>query len=62
MSNIEIVCLNAYFCRFLTLNGVKNDKCTIKDRRNPYVYVHEGYFIENIDFFQKYILFRTGNF
>ena len=62
MSNIEIVCLNAYFLQVFDVKWVKNDKCTIKDRRNPYVYVHEGYFIENIDFFQKYILFRTGNF
>ena len=34
----------------------------IKDRKKPYVYVHEGYFVEKIDFFQKYILFSTGEF
>ena len=58
MSNIEIVRLNAcFFAGFLKLSGVKNVKCTIKDRRNTNVYVHEAYFIEKIDFFQKYILF-----
>ena len=62
MSNVEIVCLNACFCRFLKLREVKNDKCTIKDRRNTNVYVHEGYFIEKIDFFQKYILFSNGEY
>ena len=64
MSNIEIVCLNACFCRFLKLSGVKNDKCTVKDRRNTNVYVNEGYFIEKIDFFffEKYILFSNGEF
>ena len=36
---------------------VKNDKCTIKHRRNTNVYVYEAYFIEKIDFFEKYILF-----
>ena len=51
MSNIEIVRLNACFEGFLKLSGVKNDKCTIKDRKNPYVYVYEAYFIEKIDFF-----------
>ena len=51
MSNIEIVRLNACFEGFLKLSGVKNDKCTIKDRKNPYVYVYKAYFIEKIDFF-----------
>ena len=68
MSNIEIVRLNACFEGFLKLSGVKNDKCTIKDRKNPYVYVHEGYFIEKIDFFkgksffQKVYTFSNGEF
>ena len=64
MSNIEIVCLNACFCRFLKLSGVKNDKCTVKDRRNTNVYVNEGYFIEKIDFFflKVYTFFERGIF
>ena len=50
MSNIKLVRLNAYFEGFLKLSGVKNDKCTLKDRRNPHAYVYEAYFIEKIDF------------
>ena len=63
MSNIEIVRLKRLFFEgFLKLSGVKNDKCTIKDRRNPNVYVHEGYFIEKIDFFQKVYTFSNEEF
>ena len=42
-----------FFWRFLKLNGVKNDKCTIKDRKNPYVYVHERGIFKNTEFFEK---------
>ena len=62
MSNIEIVRLNACFLKVFEVKWVKNDKCTIKDRRNPNVYVHEGYFIEKIDFFQKVYTFSNGEF
>ena len=57
MSNVEIVRLNACFLKVFEVKWVKNDKCTIKDRRNTNVYVHEGYFIENGDFFQKVYTF-----
>ena len=53
MSNIEIVRLNACF---LKLNGVKNVKCTLKDRRNPHVYVYEAYFIEKSTFNENSVL------
>ena len=63
MSNVEIVRLNACFLKVFEVKWVKNDKCTIKDRRNTNVYVHEGYFIEKGDFFSKSIyFFRTENF
>ena len=62
MLNIEIVRLNACFLKVFEVKWVKNDKCTIKDRRNPNVYVHEGYFIEKIDFFQKVYTFSNGEF
>ena len=62
MSNIEIVRLKACFLQDFEVKWVKNDKCTIKDKRKPNVYVYEAYFVSKGDFFQKYILFRTGNF
>ena len=46
MSNIEIVRLNACFLEVFEVKWVKNNKCTIKDRKNPNVYVYEAYFIE----------------
>ena len=61
MSNIEIVRLNACFLQVFEVKWVKNDKCTIKDRRNPNVY--EAYFIEKIDFFKSiYFFFERGIF
>ena len=56
MSNIEIVRLNACFEGFLKLSGVKNVKCTLKDRRNPHVYVYEAYFIEKSTFNENSVL------
>ena len=50
MSNIKLVRLNACFEGFLKLSGAKNNKCTIKDRRNPHIYDYEAYFIEKIEF------------
>ena len=57
MSNIKLVRLNAcFFAGFLKLNGVKNVKCTLKDRRNPHVYVYEAYFIEKWTFNENSVL------
>ena len=53
MSNIEIVCLNACFLEVFEVEWVKNDKCTMKDRKNPYVYVHERGIFKNTEFFEK---------
>ena len=53
MSNIEIVRLNACFLQDFEVEGVKNDKCTIKDRGKPNVYVYEAYFIEKRRLFFK---------
>ena len=67
MSNIEIVRLNACFFQIFEVKRVKNDKCTIKDRGNPNVYVYEAYFVEkgvilkSTYFFDRGI-FKTGNF
>ena len=49
-----------FFEGFLKLSGVKNVKCTIKDKGNPYVYVYEAYFIEKMNFNENPVLFMNG--
>ena len=62
MSNIEIVRLNACFLQVFEVKWVKNNKCTIKDRRKPNVYVYEAYFIEKGDFLKSTCFFSNGEF
>ena len=62
MSNVEIVRLNACFLQDLKLCGVKNVKCTIKDRRNTNVYVYEAYFIEKGVILKSTYFFERGIF
>ena len=62
MSNIEIVRLNACFLQVFEVKWVKNNKCTIKDRRNPNVYVYEAYFVEKGDFLKSTYFFERGIF
>ena len=62
MSNIEIARLKACIRQVFEVERVKNDKCTKKHSGKTNVYAYESYFVSKDVFFQKYVLFRTGNF
>ena len=62
MSNIEIVRLNACFLQAFEVKWVKNNKCTIKARRNTNVYVYEAYFIEKGVILKSTYFFERGIF